>query len=40
MFGHIHGEDGAASIFEGVRDNCYYKLVSCDTQKFMPVRVL
>ena len=40
VFGHIHGEDGAASIFEGVRDNCSYKLVSCDTQKFIPVRVL
>ena len=40
VFGHIHGEDGAASIFEGVRDNCSYKLVSCDTQNFTPVRIL
>lgn len=38
-FGHIHGEDGAAAIFEGVRDGCRYKLVSCDTQDFTPVRI-
>ncbi len=37
VFGHIHGAEGAASIFEGERDGCKYKLVSCDTQDFTPV---
>ena len=39
VFGHIHGAEGAASIFEGERDGCSYKLVSCDTQDFAPVRI-
>lgn len=39
VFGHIHGEEGAAAIFEGQRDGCLYKLVSCDTQQFKPVRI-
>ena len=39
VFGHIHGTEGAAAIFEGERDGCSYKLVSCDTQDFTPVRV-
>jgi len=39
VFGHIHGADGAAAIFEGERDGCFYKLVSCDTQNFTPVRI-
>jgi hypothetical protein len=40
VFGHIHGSEGAASIFEGERDGCSYKLVSCDTQNFTPLRIL
>ena len=39
VFGHIHGAEGAASIFEGERDGCLYKLVSCDTQNFTPVKI-
>ena len=39
VFGHIHGAEGAASIFEGERDGCYYKLVSADTQNFTPVLI-
>ncbi|MBO5590007.1 MAG: metallophosphoesterase [Acidaminococcaceae bacterium] len=39
VFGHIHGAEGAAAIFEGQRDGCTYKLVSCDTQGFTPVRI-
>ena len=39
VFGHIHGVEGAAAIFEGERDGCSYKLVSCDTQDFTPVRI-
>ena len=39
VFGHIHGAEGAAAIFEGVRDGCSYKLVSCDTQEFKPVLI-
>ena len=40
VFGHIHGTEGAAAIFEGERDSCFYKLVSCDTQDFKPVLIL
>ena len=39
VFGHIHGAEGAASIFEGERDGCHYKLVSADTQNFTPVLI-
>ena len=39
VFGHIHGVEGAASIFEGERDGCRYKLVSADTQNFTPVLI-
>ena len=39
VFGHIHGAEGAAAIFEGQRDGCTYKLVSCDTQGFTSVRI-
>ena len=39
VFGHIHGAEGAASVFEGVRSGCFYKLVSCDTQHFTPVKI-
>lgn len=39
VFGHIHGAEGAAAIFEGERDGCRYKLVSCDTQHFTPVLI-
>ena len=39
VFGHIHGAEGAASIFEGERDGCRYKLVSADTQNFTPVLI-
>lgn len=39
VFGHIHGAEGASSIFEGERDGCKYKLVSCDTQNFTPVQI-
>ena len=40
VFGHVHGAEGAATIFEGERDGCNYKLVSCDTQNFTPVWML
>ena len=40
VFGHIHGAEGAAAIFEGEQDGCSYKLISCDTQDFTPVRIL
>ena len=40
VFGHIHGAEGAVAIFEGEQDGCSYKLVSCDTQDFTPVRIL
>ncbi len=33
VFGHIH-EPKNDSVFEGVLNNCNYKLVSCDTQNF------
>jgi len=39
VFGHIHGAEGAASIFEGEQDGCHYKLVSADTQNFTPVLI-
>ena len=39
VFGHIHGAEGATSIFEGKRDGCHYKLVSADTQNFTPVLI-
>ena len=39
VFGHVHGAVGAAAIFEGEREGCFYKLVSCDTQNFSPVRI-
>lgn len=39
VFGHIHGTD-AANIFEGEARGVNYKLVSCDTQNFMPQLVL
>ncbi len=39
VFGHIHGQD-AANIFEGESGGVIYKLVSCDTQNFMPQPVL
>ena len=39
VFGHIHGAEGAAAVFEGERDGCFYKLVSCDTQNFTPVQI-
>ena len=39
VFGHIHSAEGAAAIFEGQRDGCCYKLVSCDTQNFTPVLI-
>ena len=40
VFGHVHGAEGAAAIFEGERDGCFYKLISCDTQNFTPALVL
>ena len=40
VFGHIHGMEGAAAVFEGELDGCVYKLVSCDTQGFTPVRII
>ncbi len=40
VFGHVHGAEGAAAVFEGVRDGCFYKLVSSDTQNFTPVRIV
>ena len=40
VFGHIHGTEGAAAVFEGELDGCVYKLVSCDTQGFTPVRII
>ena len=39
VFGHIHGQD-AGNIFEGETRGVTYKLVSCDTQNFMPQLVL
>lgn len=39
VFGHIHGQD-AGNIFEGETRGVTYKLVSCDTQNFMPQFVL
>ena len=39
VFGHIHGQD-AGNIFEGETRCVTYKLVSCDTQNFMPQLVL
>lgn len=39
VFGHIHGAEGAAAVFEGLRDGCRYTLVSCDTRDFTPVRI-
>ena len=39
VFGHVHGSEGAAAIFQGERDGCFYKLVSCDTQNFTPVMI-
>lgn len=38
-FGHLHGPEAAQSVFEGQSGNCYYKLVSCDTQNFKPILV-
>lgn len=35
VFGHIHGSE-AGLVFEGVRKGITYKLVSCDTQNFLP----
>lgn len=35
VFGHIHGND-AGMVFEGEHNGINYKLVSCDTQNFMP----
>lgn len=35
VFGHIHGKD-TGSVFEGSRNGITYKLVSCDTQNFLP----
>ena len=35
VFGHIHGSD-AGLVFEGQRNGVNYKLVSCDTQNFLP----
>ena len=35
VFGHIHGSD-ASMVFEGIRNGITYKLVSCDTQGFIP----
>ena len=39
VFGHIHGQD-AANVFEGEARGVHYKLVSCDTQGFVPQLVL
>ena len=39
VFGHIHGAEGAAAVFDGERDGCSYTLVSCDTQDFTPVTI-
>lgn len=33
VYGHIHGENHV-TVFEGIRENISYKLVSCDTQGF------
>lgn len=38
-FAHIHGAE-AAKIFQGSKNNIIYKLVSCDTQNFIPQRIL
>lgn len=38
VFGHIHGSD-AGLFFEGQRNNINYKLVSCDTQNFLPQQI-
>lgn len=40
VFGHIHGEEGASTVFQGERDGCVYRLVSCDTNDFTPVKIL
>ncbi len=35
VFGHIHGSD-AKTVYQGERNGITYKLVSCDTQNFLP----
>ena len=35
VFGHVHGQEKNL-VFEGIRNNISYKLVSCDTQEFCP----
>lgn len=39
VFGHIHGEEGAGQVFQGRRGACTFRLVSCDTNGFTPVRI-
>ncbi len=39
VFGHIHGEEGAGLVFQGQRGGCTFRLVSCDTNGFTPVRI-
>lgn len=35
VFGHLHGSD-AQYVFQGIKNGITYKLVSCDTQDFIP----
>ncbi len=39
VYGHIHGENHVYT-FEGIRERITYKLVSCDTQKFSPYKII
>lgn len=39
VFGHIHGQEAASSIFQGEEGGVNYRLVSCDTINFTPVRL-
>jgi predicted phosphohydrolase len=37
VFGHIHGQEAAAGVFQGAVGGCLYQLVSCDNTEFAPV---
>ncbi len=39
VFGHIHGAQAAAGVFQGESGGCHYRLVSCDTVGFAPVKI-
>jgi len=39
VYGHLHGEEGHRTAFEGVHDGIEYHLVSCDYLQFAPLKL-